>query len=165
MGDSQDTSNVHSIDEVFTEVSLLRDLFARRLMDDKVKNAAIEKLSESNMSLIRAAEEKQVLDLAKELILICDRITNQSTSDAFAYSIMEEILEVMARRGIEQIRELDTFDPRIHNSVSVVEATEELPANSIVAVVRHGYVRNGKVIRAADVVVAVENRHLINEGR
>ena len=42
MEDNKNTSNVHSIDEVFTEVSLLRDLFARRLMDDKVKNAAIE---------------------------------------------------------------------------------------------------------------------------
>ena len=144
------------MDEVFNEVALLRDLFARRLMDDKVKNVAIEKLSESNAALIKAIEEKQVLDFVKELILICDRITNQPTSDAFAHSIMEEILEVMSRRGIEQIQQLDTFDPRIHNSISVVKATEELPANSIVTVVRQGYIRDGKVIRAADVVVAVE---------
>lgn len=156
MEENKNTSNVHSIDEVYNEVSLLRDLFARRLMDDKVKNAAIEKLSDSNAALIKSAEEKQVLDFAKELILICDRISNRPTSDAFAYSIMEEILEVMARRGIEQIQQLDTFDPRIHNSVSVVEATDNLPANSITSVLRHGYIRDGKVIRAADVVVAVE---------
>lgn len=156
MEDKMNTSSVHSIDEVFTEVSLLRDLFARRLMDDKVKNTAIDMLSKSNTALIKAAEEKQVLEFVKELILICDRIANQPTSDAFSYSVMEEILEVMARRGIEQIQQLDTFDPRIHNSVSVVEATEELPANSIATIVRHGYIRDGKVIRAADVVVAVE---------
>ena len=156
MKDNQHPLNIHSMDEVFNEVALLRDLFARRLMDDKVKNVAIEKLSESNAALIKAIEEKQVLDFVKELILICDRITNQPTSDAFAHSIMEEILEVMSRRGIEQIQQLDTFDPRIHNSISVVKATEELPANSIVTVVRQGYIRDGKVIRAADVVVAVE---------
>lgn len=150
-----DNASVHTIDEVFSEVELLRDLFARRLMDDKVKNAAIEKLSQSNASLIKAAEDNQVLGFVKELILICDRIYNQPTSDAFSYSILEEILEVLARRGIEQIQQLDIFDPKIHNSVSVVEASEESPANTIATVVRHGYIREGKVIRPADVVVAI----------
>lgn len=150
-----DNAPVHTIDEVFSEIELLRDLFARRLMDDKVKNAAIEKLSQSNASLIKAAEDNQVLAFVKELILICDRIYNQPTSDAFSYSILEEILEVLARRGIEQIGQLDVFDPKIHNSVSTVDTSEKNPANTIATVVRHGYAREGKVIRPADVVVAV----------
>ena len=39
-----DNIPVHTTDEIFQEVQLLRDLFARRLMDDKVKNATLEKL-------------------------------------------------------------------------------------------------------------------------
>ena len=151
----EEQASAHTIDEVFTEIEQLRDLFARRLMDDKGKNAAIDKLSESNAALIKAVEENQALGFVKELILICDRIYSQPVSDAFAYSILEEILEVLARRGIEQIQQLDVFDPKIHNSVSAVEADEEHPANSIATVVRQGYVWDGKVIRPADVIVAV----------
>lgn len=151
-----DNTSLHTIDEVFTEIELLRDLFARRLMDDKVKNAAIDKLSQSNAVLIKTIEENQVLALVKELILICDRIYSQPTSDAFSYSILEEILEVLARRGIKQIQQLDIFDPKIHNSVSVVDACEQHPANSIATVIRQGYALEGKVIRPADVVVAIE---------
>lgn len=150
--------SIHTIDEVFAELELLRDLFARRLLDDKVKNAAIEKLSQSNSSLIKAAEENQILAFVKELILICDRIYNQATGDAFSYSILEEILEVLARRGIEQIQQLDNFDPKIHNSVSVTESNDKNPANSIASVVRQGYIRDGRVIRPADVVVAIEKQ-------
>lgn len=148
--------NEHTVEDVFTEVSLLRDLFARRLMDDKMKNAMVEKLSESNSALIKVVEDHQVLEFVKELILICDRIYKQPEMDAFTASVLEEILEVLSRRGIQQIEQLETFDPRIHNSVSVVEATEDCPANQIVQVVRHGYTRKDKLIRPADVVVAVE---------
>ena len=95
------------------------------------------------------------MGFVKELILICDRIYNQPTEDAFAYSILDEILEVLARRGIEQIQQLDVFDPKTHNSISVVEANDENPANSIVTIVRHGYIRDGKVMRPTDVVVAI----------
>ena len=109
-------------DEIYEEVAALKDLFARRLMDDKVKNAAIEKLSASNAALVKAVEESQVTGLVKELILLCDRIYSQPITDEFAYSVLDELLEIMSRRGIEQIRQLDTFAPRIHNAVSVVPA-------------------------------------------
>ena len=41
------------IDELITGIAELRDLFIRRLMDDKVKNNAIEKLAVANKDLIR----------------------------------------------------------------------------------------------------------------
>lgn len=152
----EENNSLYTVDEVYQEVQLLRDLFARRLMDDKVKGAAIEKLSQSNSELIKTMEDNQILSFVKELILICDRIYNQPVEDVFAYSILDEILEVLARREIEQISQLDVFDPKIHNSVSVVDANEETPANAIVTVVRHGYIRRDKVIRPADVIVAIE---------
>lgn len=150
-----DNTSVHTIDEVFSEVEMLRDLFARRLLDDKVKSSAIEKLSQSNSSLIKSVEENHIISLAKELFLVCDRIYTHASTDSFAFSVLDEILEVLERRGIEQILDLEVFDPRIHNSVSVVEANEEFPSNTITAVVRHGYMKDGRVIRPADVVVAI----------
>ena len=142
------------IDDLITGVAELRDLFVRRLMDDKVKNNAIEKLSIANHDLIKTMEEKQVDSIARELILLCDRIYQQPHEDDFAWSVLDEILEIMARRGIEQIAQLDFFDPHIHNTVSVVPASEDVPAGSITQVLRHGYQRECRLLRAADVVVA-----------
>ena len=69
--------STEKIDTIAAGVSELRDLFVRRLMDDKVKNNAIEKLSTANKDLTKALEEKQVDSVAKELILLCDRIYQQ----------------------------------------------------------------------------------------
>ena len=142
------------IASLITGVAELRDLFVRRLMDDKVKNNAIEKLSVANKDLIKMMEEKQVDSLAKELILLCDRIYQQPREDDFAWSVLDETLEILARRGIEQVAQLYTFDPHIHNAVSVVPATEEKPAGTIVEVLRHGYGRAQRLLRPADVIVA-----------
>lgn len=149
-----ETASQHTLDEVFAEVTQLRDLFARRLMDDKTKNAALEKLAQSNTLLIRSAEDERILAFVKELILLCDRIYNRTQSDAFTDSVLEELLEILARRGIEQIEQLEQFDPRIHSCLSVVPASEAHPANTITQVIRQGYRRGDKVIRPAEVVVA-----------
>lgn len=142
------------IDALAAGVAELRDLFVRRLMDDKVKNNAIEKLSTANKDLTKALEEKQVDSMARELILLCDRIYQQPQEDDFAWSVLDEILEILARRGIEQISQLDTFDPHIHNAVSVVPASDERPVGSISEVLRHGYTREQRLLRPADVIVA-----------
>ena len=103
--------SMDKIDELITDIAELRDLFLRRLMDDKVKNNAIEKLSLVNKDLIRAMDGAQLNAIAKELFLLCDRIYQQPKEDDFAWSMLDEILEILARRGIEPIDKLDEFDP------------------------------------------------------
>ena len=49
------------------------------------------------------------------------------------------------------------FDPRYHNAVGTVVATEEYPEKSVVRVVRNGYLIKDKVFRPEDVVVAVKD--------
>lgn len=151
---SDAVTSQHSIDDVYQEVAALRDLFARRLMDDKMKNAMIEKLSQSNSSLIKATENRLSEGIIRELLLVCDRIYEQPTSNDFAYSILDELLEILSRRGIEQISQLDDFDPKLHSATSTVQSTEEYPAGTIVEVVRHGYRTEDKVLRPADVIVS-----------
>lgn len=149
-----ENKTVDPISGLTTEIAELRDLFVRRLMDDKVKNNAIEKLSAANRELIRVVEEKQIDSMSRELILLCDRIYQQPSDDAFAWSVLDEILEIMARRGIEQISQLDVFDPHLHNAVSTVPATDEAPPGTIVQVLRSGYQRGQTLLRAADVIIS-----------
>lgn len=146
--------SMDKIDELITDIAELRDLFLRRLMDDKVKNNAIEKLSLANKDLIRAMDGAQLNAIAKELFLLCDRIYQQPKEDDFAWSMLDEILEILARRGIEPIDKLDEFDPSLHNVVSTIHATSEAPAGTIVEVRRNGYVKGQLLLRPADVVIA-----------
>lgn len=157
MGSSISKTEHHSNDEIFEELEMLRDLFARRLLADKVKKSLIDNLTQSNEYLIKVVEEKSTLEMANELILICDRIYNKHSPDTFTESILDELLEVLARRGIYQITQLGTFDPKIHNVVSTLEADDKFPTNVIVTVVRHGYIKNEKVVRPADVTVAISS--------
>lgn len=64
------------------------------------------------------------------------------------------LASAMEKFGVEVVNpQGETFDPELHEAVSM-QATAEHPANSVVAVVQKGYTLNGRVLRAAMVVVA-----------
>lgn len=146
--------------KTYEEVAALKDLFLRRLMDDKIKAAAIVRLNENNEALQRQLDERAIAALVKEILLICDRIDAQDTLDALTCSVEEELLEVLARRDFYKMPPAETFDPAYHNAVGTVEETAEHPDKSIVRIVRNGYLFCDKVFRPADVVVAVKRKEV-----
>lgn len=148
------------INKTYEEVVALKDLFLRRLMDDKVKTAAIAQLKEQNELLQKRLDEKILSDFVKEILLICDRIESQESVDELTDSVEEEILELLARREIYQMEKTLLFDPKYHNAVKTVPAADDCPDKSIVKVVRNGYLLRDQVFRPADVIVAVKT---INE--
>lgn len=148
------------INKTYEEVVALKDLFLRRLMDDKVKTAAMVQLKEQNELLQKRLDEKTLSGFVKEILLICDRIESQESVDEMTASVEEEILELLARREIYQMEQTVLFDPRYHNAVGTVPAGDEYPDKSIVRVVRNGYLLRDQVFRPADVIVAVKT---INE--
>ena len=144
--------------KTYEEVAALKDLFLRRLMDDKIKAAAIVRLNENNEVLQRQLDEKAITSLVKEILLICDRIDAQDTLDSLTCSVEEELLEVLARRNFDKMPPAETFDPVCHNAVGAVEESAEYPDKSIVRIVRNGYFFCEKVFRPADVIVAVKRK-------
>lgn len=144
------------INKTYDEVLALKDLFLRRLMDDKIKNAAMVQLKEQNELLQQRLDEKNLSAFVKEILLICDRVESQESIDSLTASVKEEILELLARREIYQMEQTDLFDPRYHNAVGTVLAGEEYPDKSIVKVVRNGYLLRDQIFRPADVIVAVK---------
>lgn len=143
------------INKTYEEVIQLKDLFLRRLMDDKVKVATLAQLKEQNELLQQRLDEKNLSVFVKELLLICDRIDSQETVDDLTASVEEEILELLARREIYQMEQPEIFDPRYHNAVATASVTDEYPEKSVVKVVRNGYFLRDQVFRPADVIVAV----------
>lgn len=145
--------------KTYEEVAALKDLFLRRLMDDKIKAAAIVRLNENNEALQRQLDEKAITSIVREILLICDRIDAQDALDDLTRSVEEELSEVLARRDFCRMPPAEVFDPACHNAVGTVEETVEHPDKSIVKIVRNGYFFRDKVFRPADVIVAVRRRN------
>ena len=69
--------------------------------------------------------------------------------------IWQQCEDFMRQQGIEQIATVgEPFDPALHEALTMAPATDETPANTIVAEVNAGYTLNGQLLRAAQVVVA-----------
>ena len=69
--------------------------------------------------------------------------------------IWQQCEDFMRQQGVEQIATVgEPFDPALHEALTMAPATDETPANTIVAEVNAGYTLNGQLLRAAQVVVA-----------
>ena len=69
--------------------------------------------------------------------------------------IWQQCEDFMRQQGVEQIATVgEPFDPALHEALTMAPATDETPANTIVAEVNPGYTLNGQLLRAAQVVVA-----------
>jgi molecular chaperone GrpE len=69
--------------------------------------------------------------------------------------IWQQCEEFLRSQGVETIPTVGhLFDPMKHEALSIAPATDETPANTIVAEINAGYMLNGQLLRAAQVVVA-----------
>jgi len=143
------------IEQIVQEIAQLRDLFVRRLADDKVRARSVELLSDQINVVNRLLEERFLETLFRELLLVCDRIEATKEKSAFLWSIYDEILEVFARRDVVQIDELASFNPQIHKAIGTVPVSEDQLPNSIFSIVRNGYMLRDRILRPAEVIVAV----------
>ncbi len=68
--------------------------------------------------------------------------------------IRKQMLDSLAKHGLERIKSLNSpFDPNFHEAVSQ-EVNVEVPENTIVKEHQAGYKLNGRLLRAAKVVVS-----------
>jgi len=68
--------------------------------------------------------------------------------------VLSELLSVLKRHGVERVPTVgEPFNPALHEAVAVV-ARSGVRENTVVEEVRPGFVRNGKLLRPAGVVVA-----------
>lgn len=131
------------IRELSGEINSLKDLFTRRLLEDKQKADLIQTIK-------NAAEFAFIEPFVYDIILLLDRL--DKNNDEFTISVKEELFSIINRRGVEKIIVEGFFDPTIHKAVKVIE---DVNSNGmyISAIVRDGYLFSGKVIRPAEVVV------------
>lgn len=131
------------IQQVKADIVYLKDLFIRRLSDDKQKNGLIQNLSD-------VASFAIIEPFLHDIILLLDRM--EKSDDDFVASLSEELYDIIKRRGVEHIENISYFDPLLHK---VVKAIDDPNASEIYIseVIRKGYQYSGKVLRATEVIV------------
>jgi molecular chaperone GrpE len=142
------------LESVAAEVAQLRDLFQRRLFEDKAKNRLYDELH-AQLELARGGLADQLFTpLCLELLLVVDRIEAvREPADEVLKSVADELRDVLARRGVRPVPEADRFDPAFHEAVAA-DRESGLPAGTVVEVVRPGYLIGQRLLRTALVVVA-----------
>lgn len=160
------SEHTDKLDQLREDVLNLRDLFVRRLFEDKVKAAALESISDTSKKLQVLLEDKQLNSMFRELILVCDRIEAQESVNSFTQSIHEELLEILARRDVIQIGYEENFNPQIHNAVRTEATSNPEQINQIGGILRNGYMKGNLLFRPADVVVMMYQAKLesVSEG-
>jgi molecular chaperone GrpE len=138
------------------EIAQLRDLFRRRLYDDRRRGQLYDALEEQSRKLSAVLTNRALADVFLEVLLSVDLLLDDRLTLAVARDAGEQILEAFARRGFAQVATSPVFDPATQEAVDKVAATPELPPGAVVQVVRPGFRLQDKLLRPAQVIVAVQ---------
>ncbi len=102
---------------------------------------------------------------AADLLSVCDSLDMalDPGTEASADSLKEgteatrkQLVSVLQRFGIEEVNpEGEPFDPELHEAMTMQPSADAEPG-SVLTVFQKGYVLNGRLLRAARVVVAAE---------
>jgi molecular chaperone GrpE len=143
-----------------------------------LKDRHLRKLAEFDNIRKRAEREKRehfrvaLMDLARDFLPIVDNLeramTHASAEERKSHFgqgiglIRRQLMDLWKRHGLEEVDTTGTFDPNRHEAVAT-EATNEVPPNSILAVLQRGYVLGDRLVRPAVVKVAVRDRETAPE--
>lgn len=153
---SEDPLDVPTIlGELRTEVGQLRDLFARRLMEDKARNSLYETVQEQAKATQELLKYRAFETLFREALLAIDRLQSEPATPELIESATDELLDVFGRRSLLPIDDSGAFDPRYHEAVATIPASIQAPSGTIVAVHRTGYLLDDRLLRPAQVTIAV----------
>lgn len=133
----------------------LQGLFERRLLEDRTKNDLIASVQRSLAEHDARVSGEAYGALFAEALLAIDRLGAHEPSVALNESVIEELLEVFARRGLKAIEAEDRFDPSLHEAVESVPASDAIEAGQITEVQRAGYMLGDRMLRPTRVVIAV----------
>jgi molecular chaperone GrpE len=142
--------------ELTAEVAGLRDLFSRRLLEDRARQELYDQLYRQLEFANGQLARQFVAPLLRELILVVDRIetaARHAAAEDVVESVRLELLDVLDRR---EVRRMDTtgqpFDPAWHTAVREV-AVDTVADRMVTAEIRAGYLVGNQVLRPAEVEI------------
>jgi len=102
---------------------------------------------------VKFANKKIITDLVA-ITDIFNLALSYNPEDQGIKMLQEEFLKVLTKNGVTQINPIkgDNFDPNVHQAISV-QAASDLEDNKIFSVMQSGYELNGRILKAAKVIV------------
>lgn len=128
-------------------------------------NAEMDNLRKRQQRELDAARKYALEGFVSELLQVLDSLELgvQAAQDPAAkvQSLREGseltlklLTDVLVKFGVEQVNpEGQPFDPELHQAMSI-QPRDDVPPNTVVAVVQQGYTLNGRLVRPAMVMVS-----------
>lgn len=150
--------------EVAAAIDGLRQQFSERLANDAVREKAFDQLYEElrqyKEDFLFQAEKPLILDLLLfydslnwfQESLVKQEMSPDVVADSFQY-LIDEFLEVLYRRDVLPFEASTTFDRKIHKAVKVEKTDDKALDYKIAQVLKRGFTRHEKVVRAEEVVI------------
>ena len=142
----------------------MRTMVQERLSNDKVREKAFDQLYEElkqyKDDFLFQAEKPLLLDLLLfydslnwfQQSLASEEMSPDAVADSFQY-LIDEFLEVLYRRDVLPLDEATQFDRKIHKAVKVTETDDPTADYQIAQVLKRGFTRSDKQLRAEEVVI------------
>lgn len=141
------------------ELASLRELFQRRLLEDKGKQQLYDELYRQLQFAQKGLVEQFIAPMTREVLLVVDRLDGTAEhvseeSRQLLASVREELLEVLTRRGLRPVDAWgEQFDARQHEAVGRVAVQDKDQVGRVVEVRRPGYLLEDRLVRPAQVLV------------
>lgn len=147
------------------ELAEVRRLFEARIAQDETKDKAFDKLYEElrqyKDDFLFQAEKPLLLDLLLfydslnwfQESLIKQEMSPDVIADSFQY-LIDEFLEVLYRRDVLPMDPAERFDAKVHKAVKVEPTPHEAEDYLIRQVLKRGFERAERPLRAEEVVIA-----------
>ena len=159
-------------DEVTEAVDDAHENEARaELLQDKLlrAQAEIENIRRRSAKESEAIRKFAIERLARDLLPVLDSLekaieacgdTDSEDGNALAEGVqlsLKLFIDILEKEGLSLVDPIgEPFDPQFHEALTVVP-NPDMEANSVMEVVQKGYILNGRVIRAAKVVVTSDS--------
>jgi molecular chaperone GrpE (heat shock protein) len=153
-----------SLDALAEDVGNLRDMVLQQGARDTLQQRAFDQLyaelKQYKEDFVFQMEKPLLLDLLlfhDSLAWFRQSLSSQEMSpevvaDSFQY-LVDEFLELLYRRDVTPLEGRPEFDREIHKVVKVVPVGDAAQDYKVQQVVKRGFARGGRILRAEEVVV------------
>lgn len=161
-GDDEAAESADDSQEIQERAELLQDQLLRA-------QAEIENVRRRSAKEGETIRKFAIERLARDLLPVLDSLEKAieigSEADSNAGTVLAEgvqlslklFLDILEKEGLSVLYPLgEPFDPQFHEALTVVP-NPDMEVNSVMEVIQKGYILNGRVVRAAKVVVTSDS--------
>lgn len=144
------------------EIAALKTAVLRERADSENLRKRLERDAQNAAKFANERLVKDLIPIVDSLTLGIEAAKKQSDEQQSAFEefvkgsemTLKMLLETLQKAGVEELNPIgEKLNPELHQALSVLPNPEAEP-NTILFVPQKGYVLNGRVLRAAQVIVA-----------